>query len=53
MHIEHVDAAIVGERRKADGFAAKRGDEGEFARQPRAEFLLVVSGRGPGFLLRG
>ena len=52
MHIEHVDAGVVGERRKADGRARVRGDERQLTRKPHAESFLIVGGRRPGFLLR-
>ncbi len=52
MHVEHVDALVVGERGKADGRAVVGRDQRQFAGKPRAEFLLVVGRRRPRLLLR-
>ena len=53
MHIEHVDAGIVGERGETDSGAAEGRDQRQFAGKFCGELLLVVGGRGPGLLLRG
>ena len=52
MHVEHVDARVVGERGEADRGAGEGCDESEVAGKFLAEFLLVVGGRRPRPLLR-
>src|SRR6266566_8089189 len=52
MHIEHVDMVRAFQRGKADRRILQRGDQRQFAGQPRAECRLVVGGAGPSLLLR-
>ena len=52
MHVEHVDARIIGKRREADCRAAEGRDQRQLTGKFCAEFFLVVGRRRPRLLLR-